>query len=98
MPSISSGGIGSVRGSAQLGKKAKTRQKIREIDGFILKPQQFHKFSIQNSRNAMTGNEHYVYLLKLARSKLVKSLLSSELIFGGFSNLKPLCSVMSVKL
>jgi hypothetical protein len=50
MPSVSSGGIGSVRGSAQLGQMAKTRQKIREIDEFILMPLQFHKFSIQNAR------------------------------------------------
>ena len=53
MPSVSSGGIGSVRGSAQLGQMAKNRQKyiqkIREIDGFILMPQQFDKFSLQNA-------------------------------------------------
>ena len=60
----------SVRGSAQLGQMAKNRQKYiqknREIDGFILIPQQFDKFVHTKRAHAITGNGHYVYLLKLA--------------------------------
>ena len=55
-------------------------KKICEIDGFILMPatvwQIFHTKHVHLF--AMTGNGSYVNLLKLAWSKLVKSLVSSE--------------------